>query len=132
MIFLHKILPLFVMPIFLFLTIVSISIYKGLQKSITYCDSFSDAWKAPSDCQCRDGDRKVRKHQGTRSEGWGCEPESRRLHSVSPSVYRPTPTPRLQPFLGAQQSYHSQPQQHFRQQSRFRLTPQRPTYFTRF
>ena len=106
-------------------------IYKGLQKSITYCDSFSDAWKAPSDCQCRDGDRKVRKHQGTRSEGWGCEPEGHHYHSVSPSVYKHTPKP--QSFFGAQQSYHRQPQpQHFRQQPRLRLTPQRPTHFTRF
>ena len=36
MIFLHKILPLFVMPIFLFLTIISISAYKGLRKTIYF------------------------------------------------------------------------------------------------
>ena len=62
-------------------------IYKGLDKSITYCDSFSDAWRAPADCQCRDGQRKVRKHKGTRSEGWGCESETHHYTS-SPSIYR--------------------------------------------
>ena len=36
MIFLHKILPLFVMPIFLFLIIITISVYKGFRKIIYF------------------------------------------------------------------------------------------------
>ena len=36
MIFLHKILPLFVMPIFLFLILITISAYKGFQKIIYF------------------------------------------------------------------------------------------------
>ena len=36
MIFLHKILPLFVMPTFLFLILIAISAYKGFQKIIYF------------------------------------------------------------------------------------------------